>query len=149
MAVIIREAQLADLAQVSTLFNEYRQFYEQPNDIQLATNFIKSRLSQNDSVIFVAVNDAQQLIGFCQLYPTFCSVMAAPIYVLYDLFVSTTARKTGAGKMLMLAAHEHAKNKGYARLDLTTAKTNLIAQSLYESLGWERDEVFYTYNKLI
>ena len=31
--------------------------------------------------------------------------------------------------------------------DLTTAKTNLPAQALYESMGWIRDEVFYTYNR--
>jgi ribosomal protein S18 acetylase RimI-like enzyme len=35
------------------------------------------------------------------------------------------------------------------RLDLTTAKNNHTAQSLYESLGWVRDEIFYAYNKQI
>lgn len=102
-----------------------------------------------DSEILVAVDSQQKIIGFCQLYPTFCSVIAAPIYVLYDLFVDSTARKSGAGRLLMLAAHEHAKNNGVARLDLTTAKNNEIAQKLYESLGWVRDEVFYTYNKVV
>jgi ribosomal protein S18 acetylase RimI-like enzyme len=47
----------------------------------------------------------------------------------------------------MLATHEYATNNGMARLDLSTAKSNLAAQALYESLGWVRDEVFYTYNK--
>lgn len=32
-------------------------------------------------------------------------------------------------------------------MDLTTARTNLAAQSLYRSFGWVRDEVFYTYSK--
>jgi hypothetical protein len=32
------------------------------------------------------------------------------------------------------------------RLDLTTARTNTAAQSLYESLQWQRDAVFLTYN---
>ena len=75
----IRLAAIGNLEQLSILFNEYRQFYEQSSDIQLATDFIKNRLSQKDSVIFVAMNEAQKLIGFCQLYPTFCSVIAAPI----------------------------------------------------------------------
>jgi ribosomal protein S18 acetylase RimI-like enzyme len=34
-------------------------------------------------------------------------------------------------------------------MDLTTAKTNLQAQALYESLGWLRDEVFLTYSREI
>ena len=148
-SVIVRWAMLEDFKLVASLLNEYRQFYEQPQDIDLAESFIKSRLVNKDSVILVATNDEQHLVGFCQLYPTFCSVIAAPIFVLYDLFVEASARKTGAGKSLMLAAHEHAKQSGYARLDLTTAKTNIMAQSLYESLGRVRDEVFYTYTKAV
>jgi len=148
-SVIVRKAKLDDFKQVASLFNEYRQFYEQPQDIDLAESFIKARLVNKDSIIFVAANDEKHLVGFCQLYPTFCSVIAVPILVLYDLFVEVSARKTGAGKLLMLAAQEHAKKNGYARLDLTTAKTNLMAQSLYESLGWVRDEVFYTYTKAV
>ena len=89
------------------------------------------------------------LVGFCQLYPSFCSVEAKPIYVLYDLFVAPTTRKTGAGRALMLAAEARARADGKARTDLTTAKTNLRAQALYESLGWVRDEVFYAYNKAV
>jgi ribosomal protein S18 acetylase RimI-like enzyme len=46
----------------------------------------------------------------------------------------------------MLAAQEYAANNDMARLDLSTAKTNINAQKLYESLGWVRDDVFYTYN---
>lgn len=35
---------------------------------------------------------------------------------------------------------------GFARMDLTTARTNLPAQALYESLGWRQDQVFLAYN---
>jgi ribosomal protein S18 acetylase RimI-like enzyme len=148
-SIATRRAGLDDLKQVATLFNDYRQFYEQADDIGLAESFIKARMINHDSTILVAVDGEQKLIGFCQLYPTFCSVIAAPICVLYDLFVYATTRKTGAGKLLMLAAHEYAKENGFSRLDLTTAKTNLAAQALYESLGWVRDEVFYAYSKVL
>jgi len=154
MTIIIRIANLDDLEPLAELFNAYRQFYEEASDIGLARCFLQDRLNNKDSVIFVAenaesANQEQKLIGFCQLYPTFCSVIASPICVLYDLFVDANVRKSGAGKALMLAAHEYAANNGYARLDLTTAKTNLTAQMLYESLGWVRDDIFYTYNKTI
>lgn len=145
----IRKAKIDDVEQVAGLFNDYRQFYEQADDIELAKQFIGSRLTHHDSVILVAENQKQQIVGFCQLYPAFCSILALPIYILYDLFVAQAARKTGVGKSLMLAAHEHAKNNGYARLDLTTAKNNHAAQALYESLGWERDDVFYAYTKVV
>ena len=148
-AIVVRKAIVDDLEQIAVLFNDYRQFYAQVNDITLARQFIKSRLTNQDSIIFVAVNSVQKIVGFCQLYPTFCSVIAAPICVLYDLFVDPSVRKTGAGRLLMLAAHAHAEQNGFARLDLTTAKNNLAAQALYESLGWARDELFYAYSKTI
>lgn len=147
--VSVRQALSGDLDSVAVLFDQYRQFYQQAPDIALATEFIRQRFGNRESVLFVAENKAQGIVGFCQLYPSFCSVIAAPIYVLYDLFVEPAARKSGAGRALMLAAHEHAAQNGYARLDLTTAKTNQVAQSLYESLGWVRDEVFFTYNKTV
>lgn len=146
-AMIIRAATIDDVDQVAALFNAYRQFYQQANDVALAMRFIQDRLLNQDSVILVAVDQMHQIVGFCQMYPSFCSVIAAPIVVLYDLFVDQSTRKTGAGRLLMLAAHAHAKNNGFARLDLTTAKDNVAAQALYESLGWQRDEVFYAYTK--
>ena len=142
----VRLAQVSDLAQLSRLFDAYRQFYQQAPDIGLATQFISARLNQQDSVIFVAVDADNKPTGFCQLYPSFCSVIAARIAVLYDLYVDVSSRKTGAGKSLMLAAKTYAEENNFARLDLTTAKTNLNAQKLYESLGWVRDEVFLSYN---
>ena len=142
----IRKASIEDLNALAILFDCYRQFYEQTPNLTLAKIFIAERINNQESVIFVAENSDEKLIGFCQIYPSFCSVAAAKTGVLYDLFVDSTARKTGAGRALMLAAHEYAVNNGMARLDLTTAKTNLNAQALYESLGWVRDEVFYTYN---
>jgi ribosomal protein S18 acetylase RimI-like enzyme len=147
--VYVRPAKVLDLPQLSQLFDAYRQFYEQTADIGLATQFISTRLNQQDSVIFVAVDANEMLVGFCQLYPSFCSVMATRIAVLYDLFVDTSSRKTGAGKSLMLVAKAYAEEKGFARLDLTTAKTNLNAQKLYESLGWAKDEIFLTYTLII
>jgi ribosomal protein S18 acetylase RimI-like enzyme len=42
-----------------------------------------------------------------------------------------------------------AARNGKVRMDLSTARTNKAAQSVYESLGWVRDELFLTYNKRI
>ena len=144
-----RPATPEDLDAVATLFDAYRQFYRQPADPALCRLFIHERLQRDESVLIVAEAGAGAVIGFCQLYPTFCSVRAAATYVLYDLFVSPEARGTGAGRALMLAAEAHAASTGAARLELSTAKTNAVAQSLYESLGWVRDETFFVYSKTL
>lgn len=142
----IRKYRSGDLEGVARLFNNYRIFYGQNPDIGLAVRFISDRIENSESVIFVADAGNGTLVGLCQLYPTFCSVAAVPIYILYDLFVAPNARRAGVAKQLLLAAIGQAKTEGKARVDLTTAKQNFGAQALYESLGWKRDEIFYTYN---
>jgi ribosomal protein S18 acetylase RimI-like enzyme len=148
-SIITRLATLADIASIAPLFNTYRQFYEQADNLAVATAFIQERLAKAESVIILALDDAQTVIGFCQLYPTFCSVEAAPIYTLYDLFVSPQARRTGAARALLRAAGAYAAQMGRVRMDLTTARTNASAQALYESEGWVQDAVFLTYNKAV
>lgn len=147
--MLTRLATISDLEFVASLFDAYRQFYAQTPDLALATRFIRERMENRESVILLASNAAQQVVGFCQLYPSFCSVEAKPIYALYDLFVVPEARRTGAGRVLLLAAEQLAREHGKARMDLTTAKTNVAAQAAYESLGWVRDEVFYAYSKVV
>ncbi|MGY8796149.1 MAG: GNAT family N-acetyltransferase, partial [Woeseiales bacterium] len=74
------------IAEVSRLFDLYRQFYECDADLDLATRFITERIERDESDIFVAVLD-EKAGGFVQLYPSFCSVDAVKIYILYDLYV--------------------------------------------------------------
>lgn len=145
----IRIATLADLEVVAPLFDAYRQFYEQAPDLMAARHFIRDRLQRDESTVLLASNDAGQAVGFCQLYPLFCSIEARPIYSLSDLFVSPEARRTGVGRALLLAAERHARNTGRARLELTTARTNKTAQAAYESLGWQRDEVYFAYARRV
>lgn len=151
-AVQVRRAGLADVPALAPLFDAYRQFYEQPADLALATRFLAERLERDESMVLIAetmLDDRTQAVGLCQCYPTFCSVIAQPIFSLYDLFVTPAARGRGAARALMRAAEDHARRQGKARLDLTTARSNLPAQTLYESLGWVRDEVFLTYNRTV
>jgi ribosomal protein S18 acetylase RimI-like enzyme len=147
--ITTRIATLDDLNSIAPLFDAYRQFYEQAPDLELATRFIRERLENRESVILLATDATGQVLGFCQLYPSFCSVEARPIYALYDLFVTPAARRSGAGSALLQAAEQLAAAQGKARMDLTTAKTNLAAQAAYEAQGWVRDEVFFAYSKHI
>lgn len=149
MNIVIRSLQTADLHSIGELFDQYRQFYEQPSDEALAQRFMAERFARDESVVLVAEDPTGKLVGFCQLYPSHCSVEAAPIYTLYDLFVSPMARERGTGRQLLQAAEARAAADGMVRMDLTTARTNTKAQSLYESLGWVRDDVFLTYNRRV
>lgn len=145
----IRVTKVEDLPVVAEMFDLYRQFYGRPSDRSLALRFLSDRFVNRESLILVAHASSNGLIGFCQLYPTFCSVEATPIYSLYDLFVLPSARGLGAGRLLLVAAELQARRDGMARLDLTTARSNVVAQSLYESESWIRDEMFFAYSKQV
>jgi ribosomal protein S18 acetylase RimI-like enzyme len=144
-----RVATLADLGATAPLFDAYRQFYGRPADLALASRYLRERLENGESVILLASKPNEAVVGFCQLYPTFCSVEAQPIYALYDLYVTPAARRLGAGRVLLLAAEQLARQNSKARMDLTTAITNQAAQRLCESLGWVRDDVFLAYSRRI
>lgn len=148
MTFTIRGATHQDADAVADLFDQYRQFYALPADLALSRRFIGERLAKHESVILVATSTASPvLLGFCQMFPTFCSLEAAPIYALYDLYVRPSARQAGVGRALLQAAEQRAASDGRVRLDLTTARSNTTAQALYASQGWVRDEVFLAYNR--
>jgi ribosomal protein S18 acetylase RimI-like enzyme len=142
----IRQAAPADLDQLAALFDAYRVFYAQPSDLASARAFLAERLARADSVVFLAFDDAQSVLGFTQLYPSFTSIRMKPIFILNDLYVAPEGRCKGVAKALLAAAAEHARGIGAARLTLSTAVTNHSAQSLYAANGWIRDEAFYSYN---
>lgn len=142
---IIR-AGLDHIDALADLYDQYRQFYEQPPNLRGCRAFLADRLGRNESVVFAAEADDGRLVGFTQLYRSWCSVEMSELIYLYDLFVAPDARRAGVARALMQAAQDYATKRGAGALKLETAMTNKPAQSLYEDLGWERDREFYTYH---
>lgn len=142
----IREADLRDLADLAVLFDGYRQFYNQAADLEGATSFLKERFRQSESKIFIAVTPEQSAVGFTQLYPLFSSVRMRPVWILNDLYVLREARGKGVGQHLIQAAESWGRSVGAAALELSTAKDNLTAKSVYDALGWELDTTYDHYS---
>lgn len=146
--MLITIANKNDIPALAKLFDQYRVFYEQKTDIKKSVEFISSRLEKNDSVIFVARENAE-LVGFTQLYPSFSSVGMKKIWILNDLFVSPQFRRQSIAKSLMQEALNHAKKTGALRIDLATQVSNTLAQNLYESMGYIKNESFHHYSLLV
>jgi Acetyltransferases len=124
---------------VFALFDQYRVFYKQPSNIDLARRFIQARLDNNESVIFAALlDDGETCAGFTQLYPKYSSAKAVRNWILNDLYVDTPYRKQGIGTRLITAAIAFAKTYGAGFVELSTATDNVTAQRLYEHIGFER-----------
>ena len=130
---------------VETLFDKYRVFYHQPSDIALARQFLQQRLSNNESVIFAAVdseNGETTPAGFTQLYPLYSSVRVQKNWILNDLYVEADYRKQGIGSKLIEAAMHFAKEQGATFIQLETMPENTTAQRLYEAIGFKQYNPF-------
>jgi len=143
--ITIRQAVLADIEELTSLFDCYRQFYGRSSDIPAAKEFLLARFNHGESVLFIA-HERGVPVGFTQLYPSFSSVSLARVFILNDLFVHEQARRKGVASTLMSTAIEFARSLGAVRVSLSTATTNVAAQNLYQFLGWKRDEQFFSYN---
>lgn len=139
-----RKAAIQDLLQLAELFDQYRVFYHKESDIPAAEKFLKERIENKDSEIFVAENEGK-LVGFVQLYPLFSSTRMKRYWLLNDLFVNENYRGKGFSKELIEKAKQLAKFTNASGILLETGKSNDVGNQLYPSCGFEiYDEVnFY------
>jgi GNAT superfamily N-acetyltransferase len=147
----VKRATTSDLDDAAPLFDQYRQFYGQRSDVAAARAFLDERLRRDESVIFLALADADggDALGFTQLYPSFSSVSLKRLWVLNDLFVGPKVRRGGVGRRLLDRARQWAVETGAKGLVLATAVDNSRARALYESCGWQRDDEFQHYHLFV
>jgi GNAT superfamily N-acetyltransferase len=139
MLVEIKKAIPEDVKYAAPLFDAYRMFYKQPSNIEAATDFLLERLTNNESVIFIAFADGNAA-GFCQLYPIFSSVGLQRTWLLNDLYVDANARGQGIAAALLQQAKDFGMQTSARWLLLQTGADNVTAQSVYEKNGWKRVE---------
>ena len=144
MSIVITRATKEHYRDVGALFDLYRQFYKYKTNLKASTKYIKDRINQNESFIFICFYKKEPA-GFVQLYETFDSLNINKKLILYDLYVDRKYRKNGIGRKLMNEAKKLAKFKKIQNIELSTAKNNKKAQSLYESLDYKRDKEYYNY----
>lgn len=137
-------ASLDNLEELTQLFQKYRMFYKKEPDTEGERNFLRERITNKESVIYLAKSGGRY-IGFVQLFPMFSSTRISRLWLLNDLYVDEDFRKSGAASMLIEKSKELARETNYAGVMLQTAKTNITAQSVYDKNEFEQDDNFYSY----
>ncbi|WP_405108302.1 GNAT family N-acetyltransferase [Paenibacillus sp. FSL K6-1217] len=142
-------AGLEDVEELAPVFDEYRSFYGQAPDREAAREFLRARLENGESALFMAAageGEDRQIYGLAQLYPSFSSITVQPVWILNDLFVTKEQRGQGLGSLLLEGVKGFAQGAGAKGLTLSTMIDNTGAQRLYEAHGYVRDESFFTYH---
>ena len=136
----VREAKLSDLKNLSVLFNLYRMFYGKESDIRVAEEFLRSRIENKDSKIFICEFN-NELSGFVQLYPIFSSTRVSKYWLLNDLFVDINKRGKGYSKLLIERSKKLVIESKACGMMLETEKSNDIGNLLYPSTGFKKNEL--------
>lgn len=131
-----RKATIQDLPQLAELFDQYRVFYHKESDIPAAEKFLKERIENKDSEIFVVESEGK-LVSFVQLYPLFSSTRMKRYWLLNDLYVNENYRGKGFSKKLIEEAKQLAIFTDASGVLLETGKSNDIGNQLYPSCGFE------------
>ena len=133
----IVQATLDHIKDLTPLFDGYRVFYKASSDLKRAHDFLKERITNDESIILIAYLE-DQAVGFTQLYPIFSSVSTQRMLLLNDLYVANNYRGRGIGKALIDGAKNICQKNNLKGLSLETAKDN-PAQHLYEREGFTQD----------
>jgi GNAT superfamily N-acetyltransferase len=143
----IEQANTNHLEKLTRLFDAYRVWYRQPSDLSTAKQFLKDRITQKESIIYIAL-DGDQLVGFTQLYPLFSSTRMKQLWLLNDLYVDEAYRGQGVSKQLINAAKDLTRLTNAAGILLETEKSNTIGNHLYPAMDFELESNnFYFWTK--
>jgi GNAT superfamily N-acetyltransferase len=145
---IVRALQLGDFDAWLPLWKGYLEFYETELEDDI-TRHTFERLIDTSIDMFgaLALNDEGEAVGMVN-WLTHPGTWSRGQYVyLEDLFVSSAARGTGAGRALIEHVHQWAEAAGATKVYWLTADSNKTAQQLYDRLATKTGFIHYQIDK--
>ncbi|QJE94528.1 GNAT family N-acetyltransferase [Luteolibacter luteus] len=91
-----------------------------------------------DGVVFLAQKDAH-VVGFCDVLPSRDTAAPPEIAEIAAIYVEPCAWGSGAGRSLISAAIDHARDHGFVMITLWVLATNERAKRFYAAAGFEPD----------
>jgi GNAT superfamily N-acetyltransferase len=77
----------------------------------------------------------ERVVGFATLVWTWATWAGGRIAIMGDLYVASPARRSGVGRQLIDACRRECRRVDAPGFMWTTAKENVVARALYESVG--------------
>jgi GNAT superfamily N-acetyltransferase len=96
-------------------------------------------LADSNNVLYALEDDGER-VG--HLWVGEREVQGRRFFWLWDVFVDEVHRGRGLGRLAMQLAEEEARRRGIARVELNVFGGNVVARSLYRSLGYDEVSVW-------
>jgi GNAT superfamily N-acetyltransferase len=140
----IAALKLSERARWSELWSEYQRFYgvEIPADV---TENTWQRLHSGRVHGLGARNSDDQLVGIVHFLYHEDTWSKQPACYLQDLYVDSTLRGTGCGRLLIEAVATAARAAGANSPYWLTHETNTVARRLYDRIGKNHGFIQYAY----
>ncbi|WP_404988814.1 GNAT family N-acetyltransferase [Clostridium culturomicium] len=131
---MIRLATVNDAVQLDILNSEFN------GKGEASLENIKESLLNNHQEVIIVADENGILVGFVciQLKKSFCYDKYMP--EITELYVKLEHRKKGLASAMITFAEDYCSKKySFHKYELLTGKNNLIAQSVYNKLGYKDD----------
>src|SRR5262245_34629464 len=145
MAVVVRRATREDAAKIaefSVALAEQHVGYDPVRFSRLITRdgaeaYYGGRTEAESATVLVAEVDGQ-VVGFAYMEyePVLYAELATKVAWLHDIYVEADSRNTGAGRELIKAARNAAKEGGAEKVLLSVSLRNTNAQEFFERNGF-------------
>jgi ribosomal protein S18 acetylase RimI-like enzyme len=150
MSIVIRKYKNGDLQEIISLIPRFSEFelpkWRNEEDISKKTkNLIEESVNDlsEDAEMFIA-EENQVILGFILLLTRKDFFTDESHGYISDIAVKKEYEGRGVGRMLLEAAENWAKNKGYRLIVLHALIGNERAKKIYEKFGFEKDNIQYT-----
>ena len=139
MGLLIRECAPRDAESIGRLALEFQSYLRALGDVTDfhwgANEYLRDGFGAHRGFEgFVAELDAR-VIGYALYHAGYDSAVGEHFIYLIDLYVTSSARRSGAGERLLRRVADEARSRGAASVVWSVAKSNHSAIGFYEAMG--------------
>src|SRR5215467_6181625 len=144
--ITVREAELADPEQATVLIEMLDAYMRDPMEggsapsEQVKRELIPGLRAHPASYVFFALR-GEKAVGFAICFLGFSTFNARPLINIHDIFVESSLRGGGIGKLMLDRIEARARSMDGCALTLEVREDNARARGLYRKFGFQRAEV--------
>lgn len=142
--VLVRWATRWDREALTRMVVTLAEQHHAETDVETVASAFERALANPDFVRFCVAERGKELVGVASLHTGFSTWRASAMGSVQDVYVVPEARRSGVATAMFAFMMEHARRRGWCRLQLDVQHDNVGARAFYESVGMQ-DSGYHVY----